>query len=193
LSTSNEVEFIASHFSELSIPTLSLLSIENLSEILSSASLNLRSEDLLYELLISCIERSIDSFVLFEFVHFENLSTSNVQLFISLSERYFDHFTLAIWTRVSVRVVQPHGSAIKRMVNGQEFRCDLSQPFSGIFSYLSQKYGGNVDGKGIVSVTASSVHGSQYAPKYSVDMNLQTEFGSKTLPNQWICYDFKDK
>jgi hypothetical protein len=44
--------------------------------------------------------------------------------------------------------------------------------FSGIFSYLSQNYSGNVDEKGIVSMTVCFVCSSSYLRQYSVDMKI---------------------
>jgi hypothetical protein len=86
LSISKEIEFMAFHCLELAIP-ISEFSIDDLSEILSSPSLKLRSEDLLCESLIYCVAQSAAFFALFEFIHFENLSASTVESFTSLTEQ----------------------------------------------------------------------------------------------------------
>jgi hypothetical protein len=65
-------------------------------------------------------------------------------------------------------------------------------PFNGIISHLTAKYSSNVDDKGIVAITASSVCASLY-PRCAADFeDLATSFfGSENQPNQWICFDFK--
>ena len=64
--------------------------------------------------------------------------------------------------------------------------------FDGIINYLSNKCHGNVHQKGIVNVTASSIHNS-YMPHHIVDLkNYYNYFHSQNQPNSWIQYDFID-
>ena len=67
-------------------------------------------------------------------------------------------------------------------------------PLNGIIAYLTQKYGGNVHDKGVVEVTGTSARGSD-VHKNVVDLGAGSYFYSEqeNEPNQWICYDFKDK
>jgi hypothetical protein len=56
------------------------------------------------------------------------------------------------------------------------------------------KHGGNVQDKGIVTITAKSVYSDD--PKYAVrniaDRPPDSRFCSKHEPGQWICWDFRE-
>jgi hypothetical protein len=90
---------------------------------------------------------------------------------------------------------------VKRSVASLETetrRCVLSLPMKGpkscdgIIAHLTKEHGGNVDEKGIVSVTAKSLFAD---PQYSLKAvtNLRSEspvFWSTDAPGQWVCWDF---
>jgi hypothetical protein len=65
-----------------------------------------------------------------------------------------------------------------------------AKSLDGIISHLSQKHGGNVHEKGIVTITSKSVHKDD--PKYVADLTSDSRFKSKYYydPGQWICRDF---
>jgi hypothetical protein len=62
----------------------------------------------------------------------------------------------------------------------------------GIISYLTNKYGGNVHEKGIVTMTSKSVLNDDLknALKNSADLTSGSAFMSKGEPGQWVCWDF---
>jgi hypothetical protein len=64
----------------------------------------------------------------------------------------------------------------------------------GIIRYLTQKHGGNVHDKGIVTITTKSVNGdySMWAPRNVADLDSDEEFFSANEPGQWICWDFHE-
>ena len=70
-----------------------------------------------------------------------------------------------------------------------------TKPLSGIISYLTNEFGGNVHHKGIVNVTASSVHGQEHENQpYSVtELDSQSEFFSNNEKDSWVCYDFRER
>jgi hypothetical protein len=61
-----------------------------------------------------------------------------------------------------------------------------------MISYLTSKYGGNVSDEGIVNVSGSTTYGSNVA-KNAVDLLATSYFYSRNEPNQWLCYDFKNR
>jgi hypothetical protein len=62
----------------------------------------------------------------------------------------------------------------------------------GIISDLTPKHGWNVADRGIVAVSSSSYLPSCIA-RHAVDFRLKTYLRSDNPPNQWLCYDFKDR
>jgi hypothetical protein len=52
--------------------------------------------------------------------------------------------------------------------------------------------GGNVHDQGMVGVSASSVW-SDLLAQHAVDLDRDNYFGSCDRPNQWLCYDFKER
>jgi hypothetical protein len=63
----------------------------------------------------------------------------------------------------------------------------------GIISYLTNKHGGNVHEKRIVTITSKSVYQDdpRYAPKNVADLTSDSKFWSKNDPGQWISWDFR--
>jgi hypothetical protein len=64
----------------------------------------------------------------------------------------------------------------------------------GIISHLTQKHGGNVHDKGIVTITASDLDDRPtYTRKNVADLSAYSYFMSDDEPHQWICWDFHEK
>jgi hypothetical protein len=62
----------------------------------------------------------------------------------------------------------------------------------GIIAYLSRESGGNVHDRTIVELTAKTVDGSHPA-KCAVDLKSDNYYESEDKPDQWICFNFKDR
>jgi hypothetical protein len=60
----------------------------------------------------------------------------------------------------------------------------------GIISYLTKKHGGNVQKKGIVTITSKSF--SSEALRNVADLASGMYFTSKDEPGQWVCWDFHE-
>ena len=78
--------------------------------------------------------------------------------------------------------------------------CDTplkSQQYSGILTYLTRKFGGNVHDKGIVNVTGSSIRiedEDEFQPKDAADFSRLSSYQANgSQENAWLCYDFKDR
>jgi hypothetical protein len=64
---------------------------------------------------------------------------------------------------------------------------------NSIISYLTKKFDGYIGDRGVVSISARNVYGPQYCPLRNVtDFENQTCFIPNSIPNSWICYDFKN-
>ena len=71
-----------------------------------------------------------------------------------------------------------------------EFPYYFTAPLNGIIAHLTSKYQGNVHTKGAVKVTAKTNGGQA---KNAVELGTSSDYSSDDLPNQWICYDFKQR
>ena len=67
---------------------------------------------------------------------------------------------------------------------------DSLRPLEGVIAYLTGKYGGNVQEKGVVEVTASTFCFCK--PKNAAELGTDSCFFSKDDPDSWLCYDFKE-
>jgi hypothetical protein len=121
----------------------------------------------------------------------------SIEHFISWSHDHFcefaEFFCLDLWIALCERLSQ----SVNAKPAHERYRSRLFSPaydgsLEGIISHLTQKYGGNVDERGIVSVSGSTVNGS-YHPRHAVDLQTTTCFQSTNAPNQWLCYDFKNR
>jgi hypothetical protein len=71
-------------------------------------------------------------------------------------------------------------------------KLDIPMPkaksLDGIISYLTNKHGGNVHDKGVVTLTATQ--GREDSVKNLVDLTSPSRFVSNTEWGQWVCWDF---
>jgi hypothetical protein len=72
------------------------------------------------------------------------------------------------------------------------FRAREGSQLDGIIAALTRSGGGNVHDQGIVDVSASSVY-LKFVARNAVDLDQKNYFQSENHPNQWLCYDFKDR
>ena len=192
-------DVVSSRFHELSNEVRYELDLETSELLLSNPSLQIESEDSLYDFVRSRSEGDKSFSSLFEFVLFEYLSEDRVRDFVSFAnEHLLENLTSGIWSRVSVRLVQATKVAAKnpRVISKgskKEFLYDSSKPLSGVIAYLTEQFHGNVHDKGIVQVTSNSECDSGYEPKNVADLGTNACFVSQIESNCWIRYDFKDR
>jgi hypothetical protein len=67
-----------------------------------------------------------------------------------------------------------------------------ARSLDGIIAYLTQKHGGNVHDKGIVTITSRSLCNDDHwtALRNLADFTSYAKFCSKSEPGQWVCWDF---
>jgi hypothetical protein len=195
-----EVAFVASHFSEMSLNEICEFTIDELDLILRHESLVAVSEDSIYEVISKHLESNYIWFSLFEYVHFEFLSLSSIKHFIELTQTHLHCLTEEVWSRICERLAIDISKSVHPRFPSTPVRCDdtgtvrdfdSNSPLDGIISHLTSRFGGNVSDLGIVSVTSKSVNGD-YEAKNAVDLTTDSKFGSSSPgEDEWLCYDFK--
>jgi hypothetical protein len=176
-----EIVFAASHFYELEFEELKDLDIDILETILSSRRLRLKDEDSLLDFI--CKVES-DRRILVRQVLSEYLSRESMPVFLDfISPPNSDP---VIWSSLCRRL-------LLRLPRTVEIPMKESRSTDGIISYLTQKYGGNVQENRIVKITSKSVYSDDpmYALKNVADLTSDSYFNSKYDPGQWICWDFR--
>jgi hypothetical protein len=197
LRNSRESEFIAQHFYELFSSSkesiLSGLGREGLIEILNAGSLQIKSEESLYEFVSRRFSADETDFCLFEFVRFEYLPVSVMRDFIAVSEAHYDLMTSSIWKSICVRLSYPISpSQPNDRLAAQLFEYHSNSPLKGIIAYLTKKFGGNVHVKGVMAATAKDPSGGNLNYlSHALDYESTNFYYSNNLPGQWICFDFK--
>jgi hypothetical protein len=196
---SNEVSFIASHFHELNDPSDSLRSLpfSAIYEILSDNSLKIKSEDLLYDFILSRAEDDCEYSGLLEQIRFEYLSAPKFNEFLNLISQSFEYMNHSVWSSLRSRLsfpVSPETSNDRVLMTGsgsRDFAPASSSSLNGIIAYLTRRCGGNVQDHDVIRITASSSYNSGLHEKHAADLEVNSSFQSQGTANQWICYDFK--
>jgi hypothetical protein len=179
-----ELEFIASHFCELS-EKMSVLDNSTVCAIISHPSLKIESEDWLYDFIAN---RPPGDFLrLAEFILFEHLSASRVCHFLDLVADSISEIDLPLLRRLLPRLACEVCS-----VPHVELPPAPSDPLNGIIAHLARVCRGNVCDHGVVAVTGSSqlVEGGAFAPKNAANLSDDSLFWSGSGTDEWLCYDF---
>jgi hypothetical protein len=180
---------ISSNFFALTPSELDGISASVLFHILSHDLLKISTEDSLFLYISSRICSDRESLDLLRFVRFEYLSAECISDFFSALPDSIDR---CLWESISRRLIPefPPVSPSKSL-KGVEFPLTRVKSVKGIISYLTQKHGGNVHDKGIVTITSKSVD-PKYAVRNVADLTSGSEFWSRTEPGQWVCWDFHE-
>jgi hypothetical protein len=193
------IEFLSSHFYEIDSSFLNGLPISIIVRIVSNPSIQIESEDSLLQMIRCQLETHSDFHELLSFVRFEFVSVESIKDFISWSFEYFECFetflSLSLWTAICGRLclsVDAKPQSERYCVKSKHFVPKSSSPLAGIIAYLTSTHCGNVHDQGIVNVSGSTTCGS-YVAKNAVDLLTDSSFKSLNEPNQWLCYDFKDR
>jgi hypothetical protein len=190
--TTREAAFCAEHFYELQLNS-DVFDPEILESILACSSLKLNSEDQLYQLIESLISQSSEYFSLLEYVHFELLTIEAMSRAIRLIGSSLDSLNPSIWNQLCSRLflsVEP--TDLSGRYVGKSIDLNPSAPLKGIISYLTDKHGGNVHDRKIVGLTASSTDFGEIRHLVELQNLPGAQFQTAVLPDQWICYDFKN-
>jgi hypothetical protein len=199
----SEIEFAASHFTEIKAELLRQLPICVLESILSCSSLRLKDEDSLLEF-INTIECECDREVLYRYLKTEYLSCEGIRLLIE--DLRIESLDCLMWSSLCHRLLlHVHKMPTElvelsklRFINPnyvhrvtQELPFSDGLPFDGIISFLTAKVGGNIHTKGIVNISSSS---DEYNHCWQVaDHGWNNCWHTRDEPNSWISFDFKDR
>jgi hypothetical protein len=193
------IEFLSSQFFEIDSSFLKGLPISILIRILSNSSLKVETEDSLYKMIRSQNESNFHFRELFSFVRFEFLSIESIQDFILWRcdnfESFEQFFSLNVWIAICGRLcvsVDIQSPIQRYCVKCLHFIPQSASPLVGIIFYLTSQPGGNVHDRGIVNISGSTFQ-SSYVAKNAIDLLSTSYFDSQNEPNQWLCYDFKDR
>ena len=161
----SEIEFVSSHFYDLTSEQLDEflgLSIFTITNILSSSSLRLDSEDQLLKFCDHLYSRDVKYSILYETVIFENVTSEVIKEFTSIFDN--NDMTTSIWQRIVNRLECEAVSSESKIDNdryrkvkprGREILWSSGKEFKGIINHLREESNGQIDNE--VNITASSV------------------------------------
>jgi hypothetical protein len=171
---------VSSDFYRLRESQLSAIPVFVLFHILSHHLLMISNEDTLFFYIISHLCSDRGCFDLLQFVRFDYLSTECISHFLSSLPDSIDR---CLWESLSQRLIS------EVCFDQVYFPFKAEKSLEGIISYLTQRRGGTVHDRGIVTTASKSVLYDD--PRYAV-RNLGMHFHSTNGPGQWICWDFRE-
>ena len=196
---SHFIEIISQNFYLIDQNKLIDLPTSILYMIISNTKLRLNSEDSLFEFINKIfINANDDPSKIISF--YELIQVSN------LTDECFNQFLLkidsndinsTIWENIRKRFDVTNKKSFHQKTSSSRYGSvfydgNESNSFHGIINKLTEEIGGNVDDKGVISVSASST--ADKPCRNVTDLhNLNNYFWSQNNSNSWIKYDFKDK
>ena len=190
--TSSEINFIASHFSEMDEENLKQMDTDTLYLILQSPDLSISSESSLFQFIIKLIaERGNSAKRLLESIFYESLLDSDIeQLWTIISH---NEITRPMWASLERRLAHQSLSSeiLTKRYSQKIIRLFFkSDPFDGICNYLTQKAGGNIHEKGVIRLSASGTSNNSFERVLNYQWNGY--WASNNSPNSYLRFDFKD-
>ena len=204
---SSEIEFVSSHFTEISEmqeEELKKLSIGTLLKIISNDQLQMKSEDQLLKLINELYSNNSEYSILYEQVLFTNVTSEMMKEFVLTFDA--NDMTIGTWHKLSDRLcLEPENqvsntaagsrySKAPKQETGKTFEYTEDKVFKGIFNYLQTQTGGKIENE--VNFTSSSVASSSdcYKPSnVALFGDTNNYFHSKNVEGSWICFDFNDR
>lgn len=203
---SDEIEFIASHFSELKEDlrkASSTLSYDIIEEIIANPSLKLENEDELIEFIDELYSKDVNHSNLYSYVCFSNVSSEMMREFTGLID--LADINRETWDSLSERLsfeIKKSNNNDQNLNNDRPFRLTKfrdrkippksilfeNREFDGVFNYLRKN--SNLDDE--VNISYSSFGGGD--PKNLLifdDQNLS--FFTENKENSWICFEFRKR
>ncbi|KAK8887933.1 hypothetical protein M9Y10_038992 [Tritrichomonas musculus] len=208
LDYSNSIKYIASHLYSIDKSQIIKLPINVFYSIIKNDELKIESEDSLLELIESFFsepryvndekekEVKLSEIDFCEELRFEFLTEEKFKEFIDKFD--VNEMTADLWRKLkkcfyfNKNLPNENCESSRYFIKGSLFKYDgkSEHAFDGIIRELTKKNSGNVDEKGVVKVTSSSVCCNLY-PKRAVDFdNIDNYFASDDKENSWLQYDF---
>jgi hypothetical protein len=190
LSTSNDIAFVASNFSDIPLSDLTSMTLDTdvLSAILSHPSLKVQDEDSIVSLIRSIPSENAVSLI--EFVYFEYLSESGMDAVIQLLSSSFEMLSFPIWERVCARL-RLDVSLLR--LNPRAIR----ETNEAIVRFLTELCHTNIHDAGLVSVTAPHTNPDVYgkelnggSPNAVFDLDSRIGWYDCNKTPSWLQVDF---
>ena len=184
-------------FSQIEKKQIQKLPSSILCSIIENKNFDRKDEDQLFELISEIMNKKTEneeSSNLYEELDFKKLSPTKFNEFINNFD--YNEMTNVIWRKLCECFYTNYDEILQNRKEELLFEFDGKQKnrLNGIFHHLTEKFGGNVADKEIVSITSSSIYADNCLPKHVVDYyNQNYHFCSKNEENQWIQFDFKDR
>lgn len=204
------ITFAAHHFEEIDKSRLKTLNIEILNEIFSNSSLQLASEDSLFNFLIDLYQKDSKYSILFEHVIFNNLTDESLFHFTNTIE--LSDINNDLWHSICYRLLPTKIESFKFYSKGTidtmskssqryifetiEFERSNDEEFDGIMHFLTNLTRGNIHDNGTIEISSNSISTSDNTerhPKFLVDYQSNSYYFSKDNGDAFICFDFKNQ
>ena len=191
------ISYIATHFNEISKEKMKSIDIYFIEKVLESESLKIEDEDSLLSFILDLYNFDNKYSVLFQYVVFQNVTEETLEKFIN--QFNIEYINKSIWASIcqrllpskEVQVSDSRYSTNKSMKSIIEFKIKKGSEMKGIINFLTEKTGGNIHNNKTIEITASST--TSNSPENTVDFQNSNCFYSKSEPNSFICYDFKER
>ena len=200
------IDFIASHFYIIDENKLVKLPKSTLYSIISNQNFKIKDEDSFLDFINTMFSTENDKnnenltkIDFLEKIEFSGLSESKFQEFLKNFE--FNEMTTEIWQKLCRCFISNFSSTKDDPKDDRylrEFICykydnKEENSLNGIIRHLTFEFGGNVDTKGIVKISSSSIYYDHY-PKTVADFDdVQHFYESNDQPNSWIKFDFSQR
>lgn len=196
LNSEKEIEFVASHFYEISPKDISSLDISVIESILSSESLVISSERELFEFIKDLVTERGDEFrFLLSYLHLEYLDVDDILYVIeSIDEDNTKYFLPCMFRRLICPLAnyQIQERDLERYFCAVQYNKDK---FDGIFSHLWRMSDGNPVTNGIISIE-DTTDSDQYGISCIIDPEKrnQTDWwcGNENYRSAAFIFDFKE-
>lgn len=138
---------------------------------------------------------------MYEYVQFVNVTRDSMIDF--LKEFDYNKLTKSIWETISNRLQQEINKEedknntryITKTSNssseGIKIEFNDNNNFDGIINYLKNQTNDNIL-ETILNVTPSTLYSSSYPATNLLDDNPSHYYGTQSIPNSWICFEFKN-
>ena len=198
----DEISFISRNFHDFysNYPEmLFTLDVDIMEQIISNEMLNLNDEEELFDIILNLYTISKEYSLLFSYVIFMNLSTKSIRKF---NENFdINDINNSIWEKIRYRLEQDISNESRETYEKMHqnifnhryiIKKNYVKRYEHIIQHLTEQYHGNVHLQNVVHITASSIYSESYKAENIVEQNNNI-FGTKSEPNSWIQFDFKEK
>lgn len=204
------IEYIASNFYRIEENKINELPKSIFYSIIKNDKLTISNEDQLLDMINKyfCSEEetnendvNINDF--YEEINFNFLSESKFKEFIEKFDA--NEMTKSLWNKFkqcfyvyknSTKCDEKNNHRYKQNNNNIKIEYDgnSSNALNGIINHLTKEAGGNLNDKGIVIATSSSICGDSHLPKFAMDFDINSNyFHTNNEEHSWLQYDFKER